>query len=125
MGIAAELPGLDDPGFRQGAIGQSLRYGGWRKVVAYVPVGLLHKGENQVDWQTSGTSAMTIRNLRLQVVFGEVSQVANLPKPATAPMVEGSSTSLPSVAERTEKRAQPQLRTGLSSDGGVVGLRKE
>jgi len=125
MGVAVEFPGLDDPGFRQGAIGQSLRYGGWRKVVAYVPVGLLHKGENQVDWQTSGASAMTVRNLRLQVVFGEVTQVADTSKPAMAPIVKVSSTSLPSVVERTEKRAQPQLRTGLSSGGGVVGLRTE
>jgi hypothetical protein len=125
MGVAVEFPGLDDPGFRQGAIGQSLRYGGWRKVVAYVPVGLLHKGENQVDWQTFGAGAMTVRNLRLQVVFGEVSQVANIPKPATAPIVEVSSTFLSPGVERTEKRAQPQLRTGLSSGGGVVGLRAE
>lgn len=125
MGVAVELPGLDDPGFRQGAIGQSLRYGGWRKVVAYVPVGLLHKGENQVDWQMGGAGAMTVRNLRLQVVYGEVSQPVVPPPPVTTPIGEVSSTSLPPVVERTEKRAQPQLRTGLSSGGGVVGLRTE
>jgi hypothetical protein len=125
MGVAVELPGLDDPGFRQGAIGQSLRYGGWRKVIAYVPVGLLHKGENQVDWQMGGAGAMTVRNLRLQVVYGEVSQPVVPPSPVTTPIGEVSSTSLPPVVERTEKRAQPQLRTGLSSGGGVVGLRTE
>jgi len=125
MGVAVELPGLDDPGFRQGAIGQSLRYGGWRKVIAYVPVGLLHKGENQVDWQMGGAGAMTVRNLRLQVVYGEVSQPVVPPPPVTTPSGEVSSTSLPPVVERTEKRAQPQLRTGLSSGGGVVGLRTE
>jgi hypothetical protein len=125
MGVAVELPGLDDPGFRQGEIGQSLRYGGWRKVVAYVPVGLLHKGENQVDWQMGGAGAMTVRNLRLQVVYGEVSQPVAPPQPVTTPIMEVSSASLPPVVERTGKNAQPQLRTGLSSGGGVVGLRTE
>lgn len=43
-------------------------------MLAYVPVGLLRQGENQVDWQAGVDGEMTVRNVRLQVVFGEVSQ---------------------------------------------------
>ncbi len=128
-GVAVELPGLDDPGFRQGALGQSLRYGGWRTVLAYVPVGLLRQGENQVDWQVGAEGVMTVRNLRLQVVFGETSQeLAPLPVVAAAPLVVAQVT-VPKmergVEKLQEKRAQPQLRTGLSTGSGVVGLRQE
>jgi hypothetical protein len=127
--VAVELPGLDDPGFRQGALGQSLRYGGWRTVLAYVPVGLLRKGENQVDWQAGVGGGMTVRNLRLQVVFGEVSQ--QLAAPPAVPTPQGVISQVsPPVLEKgverfVEKRAQPQLRTGLSTGIGVVGLRQE
>lgn len=128
-GVAVELPGLDDPGFRQGALGQSLRYGGWRTVLAYVPVGRLRKGENEVDWQASTTGEMTVRNVRLQVVFGEVSQsLAAAPALMAAPVVAAQVSRPPAekrVEKFVEKRAQPQLRTGLSSGSGVVGLRTE
>ena len=128
-GVAAELPGLDDPGFRQGAIGQSLKYGGWRKVVAYVPVGLLRRGENQVDWQISSAGAITVRAVRLQVVFGEVSQELRAPPAEAKPPVLSSPVLSPAIQKSAEhfvgKRAQPQLRTGLSTGSGVVGLRTE
>ena len=129
MGVAAELPGLDDPGFRQGAIGQSLKYGGWRKVVAYVPVGLLRRGENQVDWQSSSAGAITVRAVRLQVVFGEVSQELAAPPAVAKPPVVISQVSLPVLEKKVEKfvekKAPLQLRTGLSSGSRVVGLRPE
>jgi hypothetical protein len=128
-GVAAELPGLDDPGFRQGAIGQSLKYGGWRKVVAYVPVGLLRRGENQVDWQISSAGAITVRAVRLQVVFGEVSQELMAPPAEAKPPVLSSPVLSPAIQKSAEhfvgKRAQPQLRTGLSTGSEVVGLRTE
>lgn len=127
--VAVELPGLDDPGFRQGALGQSLRYGGWRTVLAYVPVGLLRKGENQVDWQAAVGGGMTVRNVRLQVVFGEASQELAKAPAVSKPQAVISQVSLP-VLEKgvegfVEKRAQPKLRTGLSTGSGVVGLRQE
>jgi hypothetical protein len=127
--VAVELPGLDDPGFRQGALGQSLRYGGWRTVLAYVPVGLLRKGENQVDWQAGVGSGMTVRNVRLQVVFGEASQELAKSPAVSKPQAVISQVSLPvlekGVESFVEKRAQPKLRTGLSTGSGVVGLRQE
>jgi len=94
-------------------------------VVAYVPVGLLHKGENQVDWKVVGESRITVRNVRLQVVFGEVSQeLASRPAaPSTQPVV--TQVAMPKFEPMIEKRAQVQLRTGLSSSSGVVGLRTE
>jgi hypothetical protein len=124
-GVAVEVPGLDDPGFRQGALGQSLHYGGWRKVVAYVPVGLLRKGENQVDWQVFGESRVTVRNVRLQVVFGEVSQELTSRAAAVTPQPVVAQVAVQKFAPVAEKRAQVQLRTGLSSSSGVVGLRTE
>ena len=124
-GVAVEVPGLDDPGFRQGALGQSLHYGGWRKVVAYVPVGLLRKGENQVDWQVFGESRVTVRNVRLQVVFGEVSQELTSRAVAVTPQPVVAQVAVQKFAPVAEKRAQVQLRTGLFSSNGVVGLRTE
>ena len=125
MGVAVEIPGLEDPGFRQGALGQSLHYGGWRKVVAYVPVGLLRKGENQVDWKMVGEGSMTVRNIRLQVVFGEVSQELTSRPAAPSPQPVVTQVTMPKFEPMIEKRAQVQLRTGLSSSSGVVGLRTE
>jgi len=129
LGVSVELPGLDDPGFRQGALGQSVQYGGWRKVVAYVPVGTLRKGENHVDWQAGAGGAMTVRSVRLQVVFGEVSQELAKSPAVSTPQPLISQVSLPVLEKPVEipapKRAQPQLRTGLSSGSGVVGLRTE
>ena len=127
-GVAVELPGLDDPGFRQGALGESLRYGGWRTVLAYVPVGLLRKGDNQVDWQAGEGSGMTVRNVRLQVVFAEASQQLAASPSVSTPQAVISQVSLPVVDKGIEKpvqkRAQPQLRTGLSTGSGVVELRQ-
>ncbi|MCX6936164.1 MAG: hypothetical protein NTZ01_08280 [Verrucomicrobia bacterium] len=127
-GLAAEVPGLDDPGYRQAKMGQEMNYGGWRKVVAYVPVGFLRSGENQVDWQSAtGTAGMTLRNLRLQVVFVKVSPpVENKPISPVAPAVAPRDET-PVVTRPMEPAIQPrpQLRTGLSSGGGVVGLRTE
>ena len=125
MGVAVEIPGLEDPGFRQGALGKSLHYGGWRKVVAYVPVGLLRKGENQVDWKMVGEGCMTVRNIRLQVVFGEVSQELTSRPAAPSPQPVVTQVTMPKFEPMIEKRAQVQLRTGLSSSSGVVGLRTE
>jgi len=124
MGVAVEIPGLEDPGFRQGALGQSLHYGGWRKVVAYVPVGLLRKGENQVDWKMVGEGSITVRNIRLQVVFGEVSQELTSRPAAPSPQPVVTQVTMPKFEPMIEKRAQVQLRTGLSSSSGVVGLRQ-
>ena len=103
-------------------------YGGWRKVVVYVPAGLLRQGENQVDWQVAGlASRMTLRNLRLQVVFA----AAQPPAPSVARTVTANPAvvSLPSPVRDGwtvgAGSAGPKLRTGLSSGSGVVGLRTE
>jgi len=98
-------------------------------VLAYVPVGLLRQGENQVDWQAVVGGGMTVRNVRLQVVFGEANQELAKSPAVSKPQHVTSQVSLP-VLERggerfVEKRAQPQLRTGLSTGSGVVGLRQE
>ncbi|NDE85539.1 MAG: hypothetical protein EB056_05885, partial [Verrucomicrobia bacterium] len=114
-GVAVESPGLDDPGYRSEPGGGAVLYGGWRKIWAFVPVGVLKGGENQVDVQlANGSPGATLRNLRLQVVFGEGKAVAQAPAPATA------NKSLPA-----KSFSLPRLRTGLSSGAPVVGLRQE
>jgi hypothetical protein len=116
-GVAVESPGLDDPGYRAESDGRAIQYGGWRKIWAFVPAGVLKGGENQVDVQlANGSSQVTLRNLRLQVVFGEGKSA--VPVPAQAPA--------PSTKNFTAKSfSLPRLRTGLSSGAPVVGLRQE
>lgn len=119
-GVAVESPGLDDPGYRLEAGGWGVQYGGWRKLWAFVPVGFLQNGQNQIDVQLADvSSAVTLKNLRLQVAFGQAPD--NSQSAAPAPV---SSVSLgPSLG--LQAPCLPQLRTGLSSGGSVVGLRKE
>ena len=125
-GLAVEVPGLDDPGYRENLRSREVGYGGWRKVVAYVPAGVLRSGENQVDWRETG-SQTTVRNLRLQVVFA----VTQPPAPNVQRTVSATppAVSLPSPAlggwTVGAGSAGPKLRTGLSSGSGVVGLRTE
>ncbi|MFA9196661.1 MAG: hypothetical protein ACEQSM_03510 [Aliarcobacter sp.] len=125
-GLSVEVPGLDDPGYRENLRSREVGYGGWRKVVVYVPAGLLRQGENQVDWRETG-SPTTVRNLRLQVVFA----VTQPPAPSVARTVTANpaAVSLPSPASSSwvggGGSAGPKLRTGLSSGSGVVGLRTE
>jgi hypothetical protein len=92
-------------------------------------VGLLRQGENQVDWQAGVGAGMTVRNVRLQVVFGETSQELAKSHAVSTPQPVISQVSLPvlqkGVERFIEKRAQPQLRTRLSTGSGVVGLRQE
>lgn len=125
-GLAVEVPGLDDPGYRENLKSREVGYGGWRKVVVYVPTGVLRSGENQVDWRESG-SQMTVRNLRLQVVFAFTQPPApNVPRTVSA---TPAAVSLPSPARGGWTvgggSTGPKLRTGLSSGSGVVGLRTE
>jgi hypothetical protein len=125
-GLAVEVPGLDDPGYRENLKSREVGYGGWRKVVVYVPTGVLRSGENQVDWRESG-SQMTVRNLRLQVVFAITQPPApNVPRTVSA---TPAAVSLPSPARGgwtvSGGSTGPKLRTGLSSGSGVVGLRTE
>jgi hypothetical protein len=120
------VPGLDDPGYRENLKSREIGYGGWRKVVVYVPAGVLRSGENQVDWRESG-SQMTVRNLRLQVVFAFTQPPApNVPRTVSA---TPAAVSLPSPARAGWTvgggSTGPKLRTGLSSGSGVVGLRTE
>jgi len=120
--LSVEVPGLGDPGYRKEGEGYEVRYGGWRKLVAYVPPGVFRMGENQVDFQVADGSGMTLRNLRLQVVF----PIPDKPLPAAQvqnpnpPSVFIGDTS---VGNKSPYR--PQLRTGLSSGTGGVGLRTE
>ena len=92
-------------------------------------MGLLRQGDNQVDWQACVGGGMTLRNLRLQIIFGEASQDLAKSPAVSKPQPVISQVSFPVLekgAERfVEKRAQPQLRTGLSTGSGVVGLRQE
>ena len=127
-GLAVEVPGLDDPGYRENLKSREVGYGGWRKVVVYVPAGVLRTGENQVDWRESGSGLQTtLRNLRLQVVFA----VTQPPAPSAMRTVAANpvAVSLPSSARGGwtvgAGSAGPKLRTGLSSGSGVVGLRTE
>ena len=125
-GLAVEVPGLDDPGYRENLRSREIGYGGWRKVVVYVPAGVLRSGENQVDWRESG-SQTTLRNLRLQVVFA----ATQTPEPSVPRTVSATpaAVSLPSPARGGWTvgggSTGPKLRTGLSSGSGVVGLRTE
>ena len=127
-GLAVEVPGLDDPGYREVPKSKEMGYGGWRKVVVYVPAGVLRSGENQVDWRAAGSASQTtLRNLRLQVVFATTQS----PAPSVARTVAATPAvvSLPSPARGGWTvgggSAGPKLRTGLSSGSGVVGLRTE
>lgn len=119
-GVAVESPGLDDPGYRAEAEAQEIRYGGWRKVWAFVPGGLLKNGENQIDIQlASGLPGCTFRDLRLQVAFGENRASRNLSSIAVVgptPVAKGFWAKTPGM---------PGFRTGLSSGASVVGLRQE
>lgn len=112
-GVAVESPGLDDPGYRLVMANRSIQYGGWRKIWAFVPPGTLQAGENQVDVQLAGApEGITMRSLRLQVVFGEGKAAAS------APASNGRNV-------QAKSPALPRLRTGLSSGTPVVGLRQE
>jgi len=120
--LSVEVPGLGDPGYRKEGEGYGVRYGGWRKLVAYVPAGVLRMGENQVDFEVADGSGMTLRNLRLQVVF----PIPQKPLPAT----QVQNPAPPSVfmggtSAGNGSPSRPQLRTGLSSGTGGVGLRTE
>ena len=116
-GVAVESPGLDDPGYRPDSDGKIVQYGGWRKIFAFVPVGFLKGGENQLDVQLgNGSSGSTLRNIRLQVVFGEGKSAASLP--VQAPV--SATKNFPA-----KSFSLPRLRTGLSSGSPVVGLRQE
>jgi hypothetical protein len=125
-GLAVEVPGLDDPGYRENLRSREIGFGGWRKVVVYVPAGVLRMGENQVDWRESG-SQTTLRNLRLQVVFAATQP----PAPSVPPTISATPVAVsPSSPARGVWTAGggsvgPKLRTGLSSGSGVVGLRTE
>ena len=125
-GLAVEVPGLDDPGYRENLKSRDVGYGGWRKVVVYVPSGVLRSGENQVDWRETG-SQTTLRNLRLQVVFASTQPAA--PSAVHAVAASPAVVSLPTPAGSSwvggVGSAGPKLRTGLSSGSGVVGLRTE
>lgn len=119
-GVAMESPGLEDPGYRLPAGSGEVRYGGWRKVWAFVPMGYLRKGENQIDMQfTQGSPVGTLRNLRLQVAFDETPAVVS-----TMPPTELAPTPAPS-RWAGKNPVLPRLRTGLSSGASAVGLRKE
>jgi hypothetical protein len=82
-----------------------------------------------VDWQAGVGGGMTVRNVRLQVVFGEASQELAKAPAVSKPQAVISQVSLPGLEKGVEsfieKRAQPKLRTGLSTGSGVVGLRQE
>jgi hypothetical protein len=120
--LSVEVPGLGDPGYRKEGESYEVRYGGWRKLVAYVPTGVLRMGENQVDFQVADGPGMTLRNLRLQVVFPipeKPGRATPVPNPAPPSGLIGGT----SVGNGSPPR--PQLRTGLSSGIGGVSLRTE
>ena len=125
-GLAVEVPGLDDPGYRENLRSREVGYGGWRKVVVYVPAGVLRSGENQVDWRESG-SQTTVRNLRLQLVFAATQPPApSVPRTISAtPAAVSPSSPAQGVLTVGGGSTGPKLRTGLSSGSGVVGLRTE
>lgn len=121
--VALEVPGLDDPGYRwenQGA-DQASAYGGWRTAVAYLPPGWLRRGENHVDWVCpAGSSAMTLRNIRMQVSYDTPPSAGKL---AVPPQPISTSVSVNSVPPVTT--VSPKLRLGLSSSSTGIKLRQE
>lgn len=130
VGLAVEVASLDDPGYRLPVQATDLAYGGWRTVTAFVPMGVLRRGQNQLDWQTSSQSqGMTVRNLRLQVVFAKANRkpvLATVPPAPPATAVASVKTQpAPVVVSQTWVAQRPRLRTGLSSGAGAVGLRPE
>jgi hypothetical protein len=120
--LSVEVPGLGDPGYRKGGEGYEVCYGGWRKLVAYVPTGVLRMGENQVDFQVADGSGMTLRNLRMQVVF----PISEKPLPVKpVPNLVPPTVFIGDTSVGNGSPARPRLRTGLSSGTGGVGLRTE
>jgi hypothetical protein len=87
-----------------------------------VPTGVLRMGENQVDFQVADGSGMTLRNLRLQVVF-PIPEKPLPPTPAQNPAPP--SVFMGGISAGNGSPHRPQLRTGLSSGTGGVGLRTE
>jgi len=125
--VAVELPELDDPGYRWLAGGAGLAYGGWRTVAAHVPPGWLVAGENQLDWICSpGSSGMTIRQLRLQAGYDRAVSAPRPPAPADHHWSRWTAAvAAPALAWPAARPASPQLRLGMSSVSGGVGLRPE
>lgn len=124
--IAVEAPRLDDPGYRP-AGQERWEYGGWRTLTAFVPVGWLSSGENQVDWSApAGGSGVVLRNLRLEVAAetGGWTPPASAQQPVVAP-VAPAGTAASQARLPPASSPQPQLRTGLSSGRTVVELRQE
>jgi len=122
--VALELPGLDDVGYRWMAGAGDLAFGGWRSVAAFVPVGFLRAGENQVEWQGPSVSrGSTLRHFRLQVSYDSAPPVSALVHP---PEAFSPSSVSPSFSADSGRFGQaPRLRLGLSSGTGGVGLRSE
>ncbi len=125
--VAAELPELDDAGYRWLSGGADIAYGGWRTVTAHVPPGWLAAGENQVDWLCPSSSpGITVRQLRLQAGYDRAA-VAPKPPPPVPAAAPVASTVLPAPAPvwPAARPSVPKLRLGLSSVSGGVNLRTE
>lgn len=129
--VTAELPSLDDAGYRWMAGGSGLSYGGWRTVTAFVPPGWLTVGENHLDWQCpAGSAGITVRHLRLQVSYDPAGMVAPSPSPAAPPTVSvvAAPPVVPTasiVTPAARPAPAPRLRLGLSSASGGLSLREE
>lgn len=124
--VAVEAPRLDDPGYRP-AGRDGWEYGGWRTLTAFVPVGWLSAGENQVEWSApAGGAGVVLRNMRLEVAAetGGWTPPGAAGRPMAASVGTAGRAASP-AARQSAAFPQPQLRPGLSSARPVVGLRPE
>ena len=127
--VAVQLPSLEDAGYRWVGEISGLSFGGWRVLTALVPPGWLSAGENQLEWRAPPESAgLTIRNLRLQVSYDPLvpARTATPPPWAAVPAAPAAVSPGTGFLERPVSSPRtPQLRLGLSSASGGVGLRSE
>ena len=124
--VAVETPRLDDPGYQR-AGQEGWTYAGWRQVVAFVPPGWLHPGENQIDCSgPADGQGLVFRDLRLEITAENDPQ--RIPWVKTpGPKAAAPNVSKPAFSSKigSSHPAGTRLRPGLSSALSEVGLRPE
>lgn len=112
--LRPEAPSLEDPGYRHDREAGRTQLAGWRHVVRFLPGSTLRKGANTF-WFGSGSfggsEEVSLRDLRLQVVFAPKSSPVTVAGPEKSPGSEA-------VAQ-----PPPEVNTGLSFRSEGVTLR--
>ena len=112
--LRPEAPSLEDPGYRHDREMGRTQLAGWRHVVRFLPGSTLRKGANTFWFGSGGgvdNGEISIRDLRLQVVFASKSN--------PVPLVASESS------DRSQASVQPlaEVNAGLSFRSAGVTLR--